>query len=175
MSDRIAPHLRRLRVKDAPRMLEWMQNKNVVEYLHADFQHKTLQDCQQFIQNSLQTRQDLHLAVTDAANTYMGTVSLKSIDQKAGMAEFGICMHPDGMGKGLAKAAMAEILLYGSQLLSVGKVYWCVSPHNNRANRFYQKNGYKMTNTVPEQIRCRYQEFPDDLIWYFAGQETDTI
>lgn len=69
MSDRIAPHLRSLRVEDAPRMLEWMQNKNVVEYLHADFQHKTLQNCQQFIQNSLQTRQDLHLAVTDAANT----------------------------------------------------------------------------------------------------------
>ncbi len=174
MTDRIAPHLRRLRAEDAPRMHEWMQNKDVVEHLHADFQNKTLQNCLQFIQDSLQTQQDLHLAVVDTADTYMGTVSLKGIDQQTGTAEFGICMHPDGMGKGMASAAMAEILSYGFRSLGLRTVYWCVSIQNARANRFYQKNGYQTTQLIPEQINCRYQEFSGELVWYCAEQGQDT-
>lgn len=159
--------LRKLRMEDAPLMLEWMQDKNIVKYLYTDFQHKTLQDCQQFIQRSWQDQTNLHLAVADESDVYRGTVSLKSIDRQGGTAEFGICMHPAGMGKGLSQAAMAKILSYGNKELGLKAVYWCVSTRNARANRFYQKSGYKTVDTVPALIQNRYHDLAlGELVWY---------
>lgn len=172
MPDKVQTHLRKLRPEDARPMLEWMHDTSVVEHLHADFRSKTLQDCQHFIQASQDIRNDLHFAVVDASDAYMGTVSLKNIDRKDGTAEFGICMHPAGTGKGLSKAAMAEILAYGYQTLGLKTVYWCVSAQNLRANRFYQKNGYRLAEEVPARIQGIYQGFePGELIWYCAEQE----
>ena len=48
--------LRKLDVKDAPFMLEWMHSADVVKNLQADFASKTIIDCENFIssaQNSL--------------------------------------------------------------------------------------------------------------------------
>lgn len=172
MTDRRLKHLRKLKDEDASIMLEWMHDENIVEFLHADFLHKTLKDCQQFIRESQQDKENLHLAVTDKTGTYMGTISLKNVDPQDGTAEFGICLRSAGMGKGLSKAAMEEILSYGFQLLGLKKIYWCVSLHNVRANRFYQKNGYKTVRVVPARLQIRYQGFhPEELLWYCATRE----
>lgn len=174
MSNRVQNqnHLRKLRPEDAVPMLEWMHDESVVEHLHADFLHKTLQDCERFIRFSQDDKKDLHLAVTDQTDAYMGTVSLKNIDQQSGTAEFGICMHPAGMGTGLSKAAMAEILEYGYRILGLKEIFWCVSARNQRANRFYQKNGYMFAERVPEKIESVYQDIKSEkLIWYCTKQK----
>ena len=38
-------HLRRLERKDAPLMLEWMHDRNVIKDLNTDFASKTIDDC----------------------------------------------------------------------------------------------------------------------------------
>ena len=44
--------LRKLELKDASQMLEWMHDEDVIKNLQADFLSKTLKDCQEFIVSS---------------------------------------------------------------------------------------------------------------------------
>ena len=158
-------YLRKLQVKDAPLMLEWMHDESVVAKLAANFAAKTLDDCQNFIAASQGDTENLHLAIADDADTYMGTVSLKHIDRAAGTAEFAITVRACAMGKGFSRFGMESILKMGVTELGLPAIYWCVSPANTRAVRFYDKNGYARTDCVPAAI---LQAYPGDmpLIWY---------
>ena len=50
------------------------------------------------------------------------------------------------MGKGYSIKALQEIFAIGANDYNVRLFYWCVSPFNDRANRFYTKNGFKRFN-----------------------------
>ena len=162
-------HLRRLEPKDAPLMLEWMHDPSVVEHLHANFLSKTGEDCERFIAASLTDEKNLHLAITDESDVYQGTVSLKDIHD--GTAEFAITIRATAMGKGLSAAAMREIIRIGFEEKGLDSVFWCVSPENRRAVRFYDKNGYAR---VPHD-RLPIRGYDDDLIrsmfWYRVTKE----
>lgn len=157
--------LRNLISEDAPLMLEWMHDKSVVAHLGTNFAEKTLADCQRFIAWANETDTDLHLAVTDDNDEYMGTVSLKHIAD--GTAEFAITVRTCAMGKGYSGFGMAAILEKGKKELGLSAIYWCVSQKNIRAVRFYDKNGYTRTEKVPDHILNAYTaQQRADFIWY---------
>lgn len=159
--------LRKLERKDAELMLEWMHDKNVVENLNANFAEKKIEDCIAFIEYSNSTDIDLHLAIVDDDDIYMGTVSLKHIDKNNGNAEFAVTVRKAAMGKGFSKYGMAEILSLGINELKLKSVFWCVSSSNARAVRFYDKNGYTRVENVPESILSNYDsETLKSFIWY---------
>lgn len=164
--------LRKLESKDAPLMLEWMHDESVVCGLNADFLEKTLDDCIKFIDISQNIDTDLHLAVTDDNDTYMGTVSLKHIDNINKTAEFAITVRKSAMGHGYSKYAMSEILKMGIHELGLDNIFWCVSELNPRAVRFYDKNDYQRVKNIPESITCNYDEqLLKKFIWYkYSGQ-----
>ena len=139
--EEVSMRLRKLELKDAPFMLEWMHDESVVENLQTRFGEKTMEDCELFITNSLKDRENLHLAIVDDTDTYMGTISLKHITDDS--AEFGITIRRCAMGQGYAKRAMEIILQKGLQDMKLKQIYWCVNPQNRRAIRFYDKNRYQ--------------------------------
>lgn len=157
--------MRKLKLEDAPLMLEWMHDRRVVAHLGANFAEKTLEDCERFIAASLTGEADLHMAVTDETDEYMGTVSLKHIDRTRGTAEFAITVRAGAMGRGFSRFGMERILETGIRELGLNAIYWCVSPRNCRAVRFYDKCGYQRTGDVPAHILAPY---PADmeLMWY---------
>ena len=125
--------LRRLEKKDIPFMLEWMHDKTVVKNLQAD------------IENSI-NNENINLAIVNNNDEYMGTVSLKHIGDTS--AEFAIVVRKNAMGKGYSIYALQEIVRYAFDNIKLKKVYWCVSPENIRALRFYDKHGFsKMDNS----------------------------
>ncbi len=157
--------LRKLEQKDAPLMLEWMHDPFVVGNMGTNFQEKTLEDCSRFILSSLDGETDLHLAIADDSGEYMGTASLKHIDRKLKTAEFAITVRSCAMGRGFSQFGMTAILEMGLQEMDLTHIYWCVSPKNARAVRFYDKNGYSRVDAVPEHIfSCYPAEM--ELIWY---------
>lgn len=159
--------LRKLELKDAELMLEWMHDDSVVHHLSANFASKTIEDCENFIQASQSFESDMNLAITDDNDEYMGTVSLKHIDYKNGTAEFAITIRKCAMGKGYSAYGMAEILRIGIEDLRLKNIYWCVSRVNERAVRFYDKNQYVRTEDVPVNIKgCYSEEQNRDFIWY---------
>lgn len=160
--------LRQLEQKDAPLMLEWMHDPDVVRYMHTDFASKTLEDCKRFIQASESSKADLHYAITNDADEYMGTVSLKHIrDRKA---EFGITVRACAMGKGYAQFGMQSIIEKGFSEQGLDEIYWCVSSENDRALRFYDKNGYERCGD-PETSLYYTPEETAGMKWYCVHAE----
>ena len=159
--------LRQLCSKDAKYMLEWMHDEEVVHFLSANFASKTIEDCYSFIENAQSFGNDIHFAITDDNDEYMGTVSLKHVDRKNGVAEFAVTVRKCAMGKGYSAYGMAEILKRGIQEYGLSKIYWCVSRVNERAVRFYDKHSYSRTECIPDSIKNNYTiEQNEMFIWY---------
>lgn len=157
--------LRMLQEKDAPFMLEWMHDMSVVGALKADFAKKTIADCEAFIGEAQNTQKNLHLAVVSDEDEYQGTVSLKHIDGAG--AEFAIAMRKGAMGAGYSKYAMREILKIAFEKLELHRVFWCVSHKNERAIRFYDKNGYqRIDGKSLESCQGYTEEEMCNYLWY---------
>lgn len=133
--------LRKLELKDAPLMLEWMLVETVVKDMQADCSPKTLEDCNHFILSSKDTRKNLHLAIVDENDEYMGTVSLKNIEEDK--AEFAITVRKYDMEKGYSRFGMRENIKTGLEDMNLSSIYWYVDKNNQRAIKFYDKNGYQ--------------------------------
>lgn len=158
-------HLRKLKIEDAPLMLEWMHDEDVVRNLAANFMAKTIVDCENFIVSSADSAYDLHMAIVTDADDYMGTVSLKHIDREAGNAEFGITVRRAAMGKGYSWYGMSEIIRIAFEELGLNSVYWCVSEKNKQACRFYDKHGFHQAIDISQEIHDRYKGM-GNLRWY---------
>ncbi|MDD6102233.1 MAG: GNAT family N-acetyltransferase [Clostridiales bacterium] len=156
--------LRKLELKDAPLMLEWMHDESVVKDLQADFAAKTLEDCENFIKAAADTSVNMHLAITDDNDEYMGTVSLKHINGET--AEFGITVRTAAMGKGYSRFAMEEIIKTGLDKLGLKSIFWCVNPENKRAVRFYDKNGYRFIDMKNRSVEGYTKEQVNKYVWY---------
>ena len=157
--------IRKLELKDAPLMLEWMHDADVTEHLAANFASKTIKDAEGFIASAQDASEDLHMAIVSDDDEYMGTVSLKHIDKAEGDAEFAIAVRRCAMGRGYSWSGMEQIIQLGFSELGLRKVYWCVSRSNHRACRFYDKHGFKEDTAVREEILARYHN-DSSLKWY---------
>lgn len=163
--------LRKLEEKDAPIMLEWMHDDSVVKDLQTDFASKSIEDCLKFIQNSWTDGNNIHMAITENEDNdeYLGTVSLKNIHDNT--AEFAITIRSVAMGKGVAKLAMNEIIDKGFKEYNLESIYWCVSPNNTRALRFYDKNGYQRVDSDALDIQGYSNTQISNYIWYLVSRE----
>ena len=160
-------------LKDAPLMLEWMNDESVVKYMQADFQSKTEDDCRKFIADSWEDKESLHMAIANDEDVYQGTVSLKHITDSS--AEFAITIRASAMGKGISSAAMELMLRIGFTRLHLSEIYWCVSPENARAVRFYDKNGYKRIDP-PADLAGGYTATQiSSYIWYQEAKKGGEI
>ncbi len=156
-------NVRKLKMKDAPFMLEWMHDKEVTGKLRTDFSKKSLKDAKDFIRYSWEDNLNVNLAIVSDEDEYMGTVSLKHIMD--GSAEFAIIVRKDAMKRGYAWFAMAEILRKAFDEYQLECVYWCVSRLNKRAIRFYEKHHFHEVLDVPKKALSRYEGI-EDLKWY---------
>ena len=164
--------LRQLEMKDAPFMLQWMHDSGVVENLRGSFATKTIDDCERFIRESI-SGTNIHLAIVSDEDEYMGTVSLKNIENKT--AEFAITVRREAMGRGYSWFGMKAIIEKAFVELGLVRVYWCVSRNNQRAVRFYDKHNFREVLDVPGSALTRYQGI-ENLKWYsvLKGDELET-
>lgn len=160
--------LRRLKLQDAPLMLEWMHDDTVVHDLRTDFGQKKLEDCISFIEQSNMISDSLNLAIVDDDDEYMGTVSLKHITLES--AEFGITVRKCAMGKGYSDFGMKEIIRIGFEQYSLKSIFWCVDPNNARAIRFYDKHGYERCS-APDTDYYTLEE-KEAFVWYCIHHDT---
>ena len=161
--------IRELQSKDAPLMLEWMHDADVVADLRTDFSRKSIEDCLSFIDNARTDQENLHLAIADENDEYMGTVSLKNIRDNT--AEFGITVRKKAMGKGYARYGMSEILSKGFNEYGLDCIYWCVDPVNARAVRFYDKNGF--SRCAAPQYAGNYSEEEKKRYYWYSVDKRD--
>lgn len=156
-------NLRNLEIKDAPFMYEWMHDKRVTADLRTDFYSKTLEDAEKFISFAKNDKKNIHLAIVSDEDEYMGTVSLKNIEN--GSAEFAITVRFNAMGRGYSWFGMDCIIEKAFNELNLESIYWCVSRKNGRAVRFYDKHNFHEALDIPRDVLQRYDGI-NDLKWY---------
>lgn len=157
--------LRKLQLKDAPLMLEWMHDESVVHDLHTDFASKSINDCEAFIMANQTFNDNVNLAIASDEDEYMGTVSLKHIDRNNLCAEFAITVRKSAMGHGYSWFGMTAIIDKAFTEYELESVYWCVSRKNHRAVRFYDKHNFHEAVDISNDILERYAD-ERDLKWY---------
>lgn len=167
--------LRKLKRQDAPYMLEWMHDNSVVENMETDFSRKTIDDCIKFIEEGNVTREHVHMAIVDNNDIYMGTVSLKHVDNINKIAEFAITLRRIAMGKGYALFGIQSILQIGFEKLKLDNIYWYVSKENIRALRFYDKNNYMRLQKSRETLNYAVFNVKKDYVWYLAKQYNEAL
>lgn len=166
--------LRKLEARDAEYMLEWMHDASVVCDMQTDFQSKTLEDCKKFINQSY-TDDNIHMAVVDKNDEYMGTVSLKNIDRELLCAEFAITIRKCAMGKGYSRFAVQEIFKIGFDEIKLQYIYLYVNNHNLRAKKFYEKMRFPHMQdaAIKKKLIEKNNISLSDVTWYIIKKESE--
>lgn len=160
-------HLRPLEIKDAPLMLEWMQEPSIACFFRFDAQKMTLADCETFITGVSSDNNSKHFAIADENDEYLGTISLKHIDVDKREAEYAISTRKKAHGTGAAMIATKEILRIAFEDLGLKRVYLNVLKENGRANAFYKKAGFQFDYCEEKGVVLRNE--PKALNWYYIS------
>ena len=155
-------HLRQLELKDAPVMLEWMQDPSIACFFRFDAQSMTLEKCEEYIRSASSDTSSRHYAIADENDEYLGTISLKNIDFEKQEAEYAISTRKKAHGTGAAMAATKQILKIAFEDIGLKRVYLNVLKENFRANAFYKKVGFDFEHSEKQKI-CGEQK---ELNWY---------
>jgi diamine N-acetyltransferase len=156
--------LRKLKPKDAEGMLNWMKDPAVNRFFRFSAETATMESALSYIRQAQDTEKDMHLAIADEADEYVGTVSLKNIDRAAANAEYAISTCARVHGTGAAFDATREILRIAFEELKLHRVYLNVLEENERANRFYRKCGFVFEGKFRDHIYLHGEL--KNLNWY---------
>lgn len=159
--------MRNLEMRDLPHMYEWMHDEKVTANLQAPFSTFTEEKITQFIENAIKQDKDsenLHYAITDENDEYMGTISLKNINRKDLNAEYAIATRSKAHGRGYAKQATFELMKKAFEELGLEKVYLYVSVENVAADKFYKKCGFVEEGVFRKHLRLN--DRLTDIRWY---------
>ena len=159
--------LRLLQRKDAAGMLEWMHDDEINKNFRFYAKEMTEEKAQKFIEDShidAAHKRNIHLAIADENDEYLGTISLKNIDWEAKTAEYAISLRRMAQGKGIALDATQELIQYAFCTLGLNRIYLNVLPANQRAVHLYEKCGFQYEGTFRNHICIRGKIV--SLKWY---------
>ena len=159
--------LRYLKEKDAAGMLEWMHAEETKKIFQKDMSSMTEDNVLSFIRRSgKDTTADgfIHYAVVNEEDEYLGTISLKDIDQVNKCAEYAVSFRKCAQGTGAASFATNEILRIAFEEIGLHRVYLNVLTGNLRANAFYKKMGFVYEGTSEDSLFLNGKY--ESLNWY---------
>lgn len=160
-------HLRALQEKDAPLMLEWMQEPSIACFFRFDASKMTEQSCKLFIESANKDEHSRHYAIADENDEYLGTISLKDIGDTS--AEYAISTRKCAHGTGAAAQATQALLDIAFNELKLERVFLNVLTENFRANAFYKKAGFTFEYTEKNAVEIRGEM--KDLNWYVINKK----
>lgn len=162
--------LRSLSFNDVPGMLEWMHDEDIADVFNANFLSYTYEDVKSFVESSWNLSSSLHFAIQDNEGGYLGTISLKSIDEDNMSAEYAISMRRASQGTGSAGHATMDVLSYAFRVLRLERIYLNVKDSNHRAVGFYKKVGFVKEGEARKALRERSGDFVN-LLWFSMLRE----
>lgn len=164
--------LRALKEKDAVGMLEWMQDPEVNCFFRFDEKAITNKSVIDFIAASNineNRKKNLHLAIVDDQDEYLGTISLKNIDDAVKSAEYSIGIRRAAQGQGVGSTATKKILQIAFEELALNRVYLNVISDNIVAIKMYEKIGFQFEGKFRNHIMIH--GVIKSLSWYAVLRE----
>ncbi len=164
--------LRKLEEKDAEGMLEWMYDPEIQKRFRFNADGKDLDSVLGFIRQAdvqLIHGKDIHYAITDANDEYLGTISLKSIDLTDKKAEYAISLKGRAQGRGIATEATSKILKLAFEDYGLERIYLNVFSDNYPAIRLYERVGFVYEGEFRKHLFLRGEY--KTLKWYSMLRE----
>ena len=156
--------LRDLKIKDIDSMQEFVSDQEISKYFVFTRYPYSYENMVSFVENSWNDKTNIHYAISNSTNEYIGTVSLKNIEYVDRTAEYAIIIRKKFWGQKIAYKATNKILFYGFNILNLNKIYLNVLANNSRALSFYEKYGFEKEGIFKKHI-FHYGEYID-LMWY---------
>ncbi|MDO4732592.1 MAG: GNAT family N-acetyltransferase [Bacillota bacterium] len=162
---------RELEFRDAPALLAWAQDPRGGRFFRGESSSLCLKDMEGFILGTMLCAGDLHRAIVNEADQLVGLLSLKNIDEEKRRAEFSIGLLPAAQGKGLAGAAVAELLPVAFDELGLESIYMYTDAGNLPTRAFNERCGFRLLESPPEGILPDLPEAGGELCWYGLCRE----
>ncbi len=149
--------LRELKEKDAPLMLEWMCDPDIQKGLKKNLLNSKLEDALKFIIQSpipknIITGSNIHYAIADYNDEYLGTISLKNVDIDNKSAEYAIIVRKELHGTGVSYEATDLLLDKAFTEFGFHRVYLSVYSNNEAAIKLYERCGFKYEGEFREHF-----------------------
>lgn len=137
--------LRKLRDSDIDGMLEWMHDEEIQKSFRKPMLSYTREMVMDFIQGAtydVVQGVNIHFAIANKKDEYLGTISLKELDLESLSAEYAIVLRKKAQGKGFAKDATLQLLERGFKEYGLQRIYLNVLSDNVKAQKLYKRCGF---------------------------------
>ena len=130
-------------VDDAEKYVEWLNNHEIAKYLNYNSKILTLEVEREFLAKT--NSDSYNFAIVDKkTDELIGSISLMNIKNVHRTAELGIFIgDEDHLSHGYGSEAIMLLLDYGFNQLNLNNVYLKLFSFNKRAQRAYDKCGFK--------------------------------
>ena len=161
--------LRNLLNKDVDNILEWMKDEDIVQFFRFETSEINENVVLNFISEAHSNKNSYHFAIVNEYDEYMGTVSLKNIDNYHKNAEYSISLRKKAMGKGYSYFAGNEMLKFAFEKLNLERVYLNVLSKNIKSIIYCEKLGFKYEGEFKNHLYLKGNF--ENLKWYALLKE----
>ena len=166
--------LRELRREDMPKINEWRNDSELIDFLGAPFRYINLDVDYRWYDNYMQNRNvTIRCAIVKAENEddILGLVSLVNINFINQSAEFHIMIgDPTNRGKGIGFFATSEILYHAFNNMNLNRIELGVLGSNFHAIKLYEKIGFKREG-VKRKSTYKNGKFVDMIMMAILKEE----
>ena len=138
--------------EDAEIYVKWLNNPEITKYLSTHNSLISIYGEKEYLEKFSNT--EFHLCIVKKENDELiGNIALEHIDYKNGTAELGIFIgEEENLGKGYGSEAIKLLTNYGFKELRLHNISLRVYDINERAQKAYEKCGFKECGRLHEAI-----------------------
>lgn len=157
------------RENDWQAVYAWVKDPSIKDNFRFTQRDLSEEDMQKFVQSQIENegKSDVSLVLydlNDPEQSYIGSVSLKHIDEQDRNAELAIVISKEEYrGKGYGQEALYLVCEYGFRERGLHKVYLTCVAHNTGAIKSYEKFGFIHEGLRKEQI-FQHGQFHDEVL-----------
>ncbi len=136
---------------DLENCVRWMNDKEVIQYIYL-FLPMSFQQEEEWFDGLAKRKDDIQLAIETLNGNYIGNISM-GISWKDRVAGIGITIgEKEYWGKSYGTDAIMLLLEYAFNSLNLRKICLSVLNFNKRAQRVYEKCGFKKEGCLKEHV-----------------------
>ena len=134
--------------------LDFIRNKfNLKETRHGldNWTPKNLKQQKDFYEEIISSEEQVTLMICDEGDS-AGIISLRFVDKRSKVGEFGLWIAPEFQKKGLGTASVKLLIEYAFEQLNLNRLQARAHEENAGSRNLWEKLGFKQEATIREAI-----------------------
>jgi len=141
--------VRKLKLEDMPKFLKWGHHSDI-RFRHYDFPDCNTQDLKRWYKSKRVLMRKKIFISEDLDGNILGYITIKHINWFKRKAEMGIVFDPNVVGKGYGSASILKMYDIYFNKMKMKTLFLKVADFNKRAQKCYEKAGFRKLKEVVE-------------------------